>query len=305
MDIKALRYFLAVAREENMTKAAEQIHVSQPTLSKQLKALEDELGKPLFIRHAFSIELTEEGQLLRKRAQDLVEMADKITNEFASMDNISGGDLYFGLAESYQIRYLAKQIKAFKVTYPNLRYHITSGGSEQVLERLDKGILDFAVLVELPDYSIYNVLEFPETDKWGVVIPNIHPLAKKQYITVEDLIGQPLFASEQSWQADIPRWAGSKMGQLKLEGSFQLAYNGAMFTAENLGLLLTFDKLVDIGPDSGLTFRPLYPMLENKMYLVWKKHQVFSPIAERFLTRMRKELTTETVAGKNALCGKF
>lgn len=298
MDVKALRYFLAVAREENMTRAAEQIHVSQPTLSKQLKALEDELGKPLFIRHAFSIELTEEGQLLRKRAQDLVEMADKITNEFASMDNISGGDLYFGLAESYGIRYLAKQIKAFKVTYPDLRYHITSGGSEQVLERLDKGILDFAVLVELPDYSKYSVLEFPETDHWGVVMPNSHPLAEKQSITVEDLIGHPLFASEQSWQADIPRWAGSKMDQLKLEGSFQLAYNGAMFTAENLGLLLTFDKLVDTGPDSGLSFRPLSPMLENKMYFVWKKHQVFSPIAERFLTRMRKELTSQ---GENHL----
>lgn len=293
MDIKTLRYFLAVAREENMTRAAEQLHVSQPTISKQLKALEEELGKPLFIRHAFSIELTEEGRLLRKRAEDLVEIADKITNEFSALDDISGGDLYFGLAESYQIRFLAKQIKEFKMTYPNIRYHVTSGGTEQVLERLNKGILDFAVLVETPDYTKYGALEFPEADKWGIVIPKEHPLAKKQYITVEDLIGLPLFASEQSWHADIPRWAGNKMDQLRLEGSFQLAYNGAVFTAENLGVLLTFDKLVNTGPDSDLAFRPLAPVLENKMYLVWKKHQVFSPIAERFLSKIRGALSKQ------------
>ena len=290
MDIKALRYFLAVAREENMTKAAEQIHVSQPTLSKQLKALEEELGKQLFIRHAFHIELTDEGQLLRKRAEDLVAMADKIQDEFSSMDDITGGDLYFGLAESYQIRVLAREIKRFKTLYPNLRYHITSGGSEQVLERLDKGILDFAVLVETPDYKKYNVIEFPETDKWVAVMHKDHPLAKKETITVDDLINIPLFCSNQSWNADIPRWAGDQMKQLQLEGSFQLSYNGAVFAAEQLGVLLTFDKLVNTGEDSGLISRPLSPVLENKMYFVWKKYQIFSPIAEKFITEIKKRL---------------
>ena len=195
MDIKSLRYFLAVAREENMTRAAEQIHVSQPTLSKQLKALEDELGRQLFIRHAFSIELTDEGQLLRKRAEDLVAMADKIVDEFSAMDDITGGDLYFGLAESYQIRLLAREIQTFKKRYPGLRCHITSGGTEQVMERLDKGILDFAVIVEMPDLKKYSVLEFPETDKWVVLLRRDHPLAAKEAITVEDLIGIPLFCS--------------------------------------------------------------------------------------------------------------
>lgn len=293
MDIKALRYFLAVAREENMTRAAELLHVTQPTLSKQLKALEEELGKQLFTRHAFSIELTDEGQLLRKRAEDLVDMADKIINEFSALDDITGGDIYFGLAESYQISFLAKQIKEFKEQYPGLRYHITSGGTEQVLERLNKGILDFAVLVETPDYSKYNVLEFPETDKWGIVIPKNHPLAGKEKIFVDDLIGLPLFCSEQSWHADIPRWAGNKMDLLRLEGSFQLAYNGSIFAAEDLGVLLTFDKLVNTGSESPLTFRPLTPALENKMYLVWKKYQVFSPIAERFVTKFRDSLGKE------------
>ena len=195
VDIKALRYFLAVAREENMTRAAEQIHVSQPTLSKQLKALEDELGRQLFVRHAFSIELTDEGQLLRKRAEDLVAMADKIVDEFSAMDDITGGDLYFGLAESYQIRLLAREIQSFKEQYPGLRCHITSGGTEQVMERLDKGILDFAVIVEMPDLKRYSVLEFPETDKWVVLLRRDHPLAAKEAITVEDLIGIPLFCS--------------------------------------------------------------------------------------------------------------
>lgn len=292
MDIKALRYFLAVAREENMTRAAEFLHVTQPTLSKQLKSLEDELKKPLFIRHAFSIELTDEGQLLRKRAEDLVEMADKITKEFSALDDISGGDIYFGLAESYQISYLAKEIKQFREQYPNLRYHITSGGTEQVIEKLDKGILDFAVLVETPDFKKYNALEFPGTDKWGAVVAKNHPLAKKSSILVQDLIGYPILCSHQSWYADIPRWAGEYMNELKLEGAFQLSYNASLFAAEGLGVLLTFDKLINTGAESKLTFIPLNPPLENKMYIIWKKYQSFSPIAKRFIEKLIKDITS-------------
>ena len=159
MEIKNLRYFLAVAREENMSKAAEQLHVSQPTLSKTLKALEEELGKKLFIRHSFSISLTDEGMLLRDRAQDLVAMSDKIEQEFNSLDDITGGDIYFGLAESYQIIYPARAIYKLKEKYPNFTYHITSGDTEQVTEKLDKGILDFAVLCETPDSNKYEYVK--------------------------------------------------------------------------------------------------------------------------------------------------
>ena len=235
MDLRVLRYFLAVAREENMTRAAQILHVTQPTLSRQLKALEEELGKTLFIRHAFRIELTEEGRLLRKRAEDLVDMADKITNEFSAMDDITGGDLYFGLAESYQIRFLAREIKRFKRKYPNLHYHITSGGTEQVIERLDKGLLDFAVIVETPDYKKYNVLEFPETDKWGAVVPKDHPLASKESVRVDDLVGLPLFVSEQSWNADIPRWAGPKMKDLKAGRIFSIILQWFHFCQRRAG----------------------------------------------------------------------
>lgn len=287
MEIKTLRYFLAAAREQNMTRAAEYLHVTQPTLSKQIQALEEELGKKLFTRHSFSIELTEEGNLLRKRAEDLVSMADKIAGEFAVLNDVTGGDIYFGLAESRQIRYLAREIKKFRNAYPGLRYHITSGDTEQVTEKLDKGLLDFAVLAETPDPAKYNSVCFPEPDVWGLVMPSGCPLAEKDGIEADDLAGLPLFCSEQGWEKDIPYWCGEKMDKLVLEGSFRLAYNASLFVKEGLGYLLTFDGLVAAGPESGLVFRPLIPRLETKIWLVWKKYQVFTPIAERFMGRLK------------------
>ncbi len=295
MELRTMRYFLAVAREENMTRAAELLHVTQPTLSKQLKTLEDELGKKLFIRHSFSIQLTEEGILLRKRAEDLVKMADKITEEFLTLDDVSGGDIYFGLAESYQIRHLAAVIKKLKNAYPKLHYHITSGDTEQVTEKLDKGIIDFAVLVQEPDTSKYHYLPFPDADLWGVVMPADCPLAEKKAICVDDLIGLPLFCSEQSWNYDIPKWCGSRMEQLHLEGSFRLSYNGSLFVKEGLGFLLTFKHLIDTHPDSGLVFRPLTPRLESNMYLIWKKYQVFTPIAEQLLKMLKSDFSAQNL----------
>ena len=287
MEIRTLRYFLAVAREENMTRAAETLHLSQPALSKQLKSLEEELGKKLFTRHSFSIKLTEEGILLRNRAEDLVSMADKIEQEFISLDEVTGGDLYFGLAESYQISFLAKEIKTFKEKYPDIRYHITSGDTEQVVEKLDKGLLDFAVLAEIPNSEKYESIVFPTADTWGLVMPSNDPLAKKKAIRVDDLIGLPLFCSEQAWEKDFPAWAKDKMNKLHLEGSFKLSYNGSIFAKEKLGYLLTFDKLIDTSPSSGLVFRPLSPKLETNLYLIWKRYQTFSPIAERFLSQIK------------------
>ena len=287
MEIKNLRYFLAVAREENMSKAAGQLHVSQPTLSKTLKALEEELGKKLFIRHSFSISLTDEGMLLRDRAQDLVAMSDKIEQEFSSLDDITGGDIYFGLAESYQIRYLAREIYKLKEKYPNFTYHITSGDTEQVTEKLDKGILDFAVLCETPDSNKYEYVKFPEADVWGAILSSSHPLAKKKSIHVSDLIGQPLFVSEQSWNNEIKTWAKERFPKLKLEGSFRLSYNGSVFARENLGILLTFKDLINTeGTD--MVFRPLSPELKSELYLIWNKYQAFTPIAEKFLEQIKK-----------------
>ena len=288
MEIRTLRYFLAVAREENMTRAAEILHVTQPTLSKALKSLEDELGRKLFIRHSFSIRLTEEGVLLRNRAEDLISMADKIEKEFISLDDISGGELYLGLAESYQIRYLARIIKEFKTRYPNLHYHITSGDTEQIADKLDKGLLDFLVLAELPDSRKYEYLAFPEKDVWGLVIPEGDPLADHQEIRAEDLTGLPLFCSEQSWNEELKKWAGSSFSKLKLEGSFRLSYNGSVFAREGLGYLLTFRHLIDTSEESGLLFRPLEPTLETTLYIAWNRYQTFTPIAERFMKQLKE-----------------
>ena len=288
MEIRTLRYFLAVAREENMTRAAEQLHVTQPTLSKTLKALEDELGKKLFTRHSFSIALTEEGVLLRDRAEDLVSMADKIEKEFLSLDDITGGELYLGLAESWQIRYLARDIRKLKNKYPSLTYHITSGDTEQVTEKLDKGLLDFAVICDAPNGKKYDAIAFPEGDTWGLIFPSKDPLAQRETICVDDLVGLPLFTSEQGWEGDIRKWAGDRFPELHLEGSFRLAYNASMFVREGLGYQLSFRHLVDVSESSGLAFRPLEPRLESKLYLIWNRYQAFTPIAERFIEQIRR-----------------
>ncbi|RJF41892.1 LysR family transcriptional regulator [Actinomyces sp. 2119] len=290
MEIQTLRYFLAVAREENMTRAAGALHVTQPTLSKQVRSLERELGHKLFTRHSFSIELTEEGRLLRERATDLVRMADRIETEFRGLDDVTGGDLHLGLAESWQVSILAQEISHLRRHCPRLRYHVTSGGTAQVTDSLDRGLLDFAALVEPPDATRYGSLPLPVIDVWGVVMRSDSTLAAKEAVTVEDLVGLPLLCSEQSWERDIPGWAGERMGELTLEGTFQLAYNGAVFARAGLGYLLAFDHLVDTSPSSGLTFRPLKPTLTSHMYLIWRREQVLSPIAQRFLAQVRSSL---------------
>ncbi len=292
MEIRSLRYFLAVAREENMTRAASLLHVTQPTLSKALKSLEEELGKKLFTRKAFSIRLTEEGALLRDRAADLLDMADRIESDFRAMNDVTGGDLYFGLAESYQIRFLARELHSMKADYPNLRYHITSGDTEQLAGRLDRGLLDFAVLADVPDFHKYKALKFPEPDIWGLVMPAEDPLAQKEEIHFDDLVGLPLFCSEQGWYGAIAEWSAGRFDELALEGSFRLAYNGSIFVKEGLGYLLAFDRIVNTSPESSLAFRPLAPRLATDLYLIWKKHPAFSPIAARFLERIEKHMKT-------------
>lgn len=291
MEIRVLRYFLEIARQGNMSRAAETLHITQPTLSKQMKDLEEELGKKLFRRGSSSMHLTDEGMLLRKRAEDIVEMVDKTADEFKALDDITGGEVHIGCAESYQIKYLAQAIKAFRKKYPLFRYHLTSGNTEQVTERLDRGVIDFAVIVEPPNLSKYNYLEVPGTNIWGVIMKKDDVLSQKERICVEDLAGLEVICSAQSMQADIPRWCGEKADMLKLSGTVNLAYNGSVFVKEGLGYMLTFDQLVDTGPDSELCFRPLEPPLETKMYVIWKKYQMFTPIAKLLLEELKLQLS--------------
>lgn len=286
MEIRELRSYLAVAYHENMTRAAEELHMSQSALSKQVKSLEEELGCKLFERRSFGISLTEEGRLLSERAASLVAMADKIEEEFDALDNVTGGTIYFGLAESFQIKYLAREIKKLKVRCPDLKYHVLSGVSAQVTSLLDTGVIDFAVLAETPDGAKYESIPFPECDRWGVVMATGCELAKKDAITVDELVGLPLFCSDQAWKNDIPRWAGKRMKKLQRTAGFGLAYNGAVFAREGLGYLLTFDKIVDTSSGSGVVFRPLSPSLTTKLYFVWKSGRPLTPIAQKFLAQV-------------------
>ncbi|CUO59062.1 Hca operon transcriptional activator [[Eubacterium] contortum] len=290
MEIRVLRYFLEIAREENMTRAAERLHISQPSLSRQMKELETELGKKLFVRSSYSIHLTNEGMLLRKRAEDLLEMADKITNEFKSMDDIAGGDVYIGCAESYLIKYLAFAVKRLNQRYPGIHYHTVSGDTEIVAERLDRGLSDMAFIVEPPDLSKYNYLEVPENDTWGAIMRKDCPLAEKKAIQLEDLLPYPVFCSEQSAKVDLPRWCGEKIDQLNIMATFNLTNNGAVFVREGLGIALTFDRIIELTPDSELCFRPISPALHTKMYVIWKKYQVFTPAAQLLLDELKQVL---------------
>lgn len=283
MEIRVLRYFLEIAREGSMTAAAEVLHISQPALSKQMKELEEELGKKLFRRGSRSVSLTDEGILLRRRAEDILDMVDKTTEEFRAIDELQGGDVYLGCAESFQIAYIARKIRDFKKQYPLFRYHIVSGDRTIVLDRLDRGLLDFGVVVEMPDLDRYQYLELPGVDTWGVLMPQAHPLAQKKAVRVDDLIGEELICSEQSVEVDIPRWCGRTADKLNFTGNTNLAYNGSVFVREGLGLMLCFEHLIQPCAENGLVFRPLEPRLENRLYLIWKKYQVFTPIAQRLL----------------------
>ena len=293
MEIRVLRYFLEIARAGSMTRASETLHVSQSALSKQIKELEQELGKKLFHRGSTTLTLTEEGMLLRKRAEDILDIVDKTTDEFKALDEITGGEVRIGCAESYQIKYLARVIKHFRESYPLFRYHLTSGNTEQVIERLDRGIIDFAAIAEPPNLSRYNYLELPGGNTWGLIMRKSDPLSQKEQIHFEDLLGLPLICSEQGMKFDIARWCGEKIDMLNLSGTVNLAYNGSVFVREGIGYMLTFDRLIDTGSDSELCFRELEPLLETKMYIIWKKYQVFSPIAGLLLEEMKAHFSKQ------------
>ena len=194
-------------------------------------------------------------------------------------------------AESDGVKYLARCVKSLQEQYPRIRLHLYSGNTEDVSERLDKGLLDFAVLAQEVDLSKYNYLEVPYSDRWGLVMRKDSPLAKKEAVQMEDLLNLPLICSRQGITEDFPKWFGEKVDRLNIVGTFNLAYNAGVLVREGMGYALSFDKLINTGPDSELCFRPLMPALETKLYLVWKKYQVFTGIAEVFLKRLRRDLT--------------
>jgi DNA-binding transcriptional LysR family regulator len=290
MDTAVLKNFVTIAREGTMTAAAEALHISQPTLSVQMKNLEKEFDTRLFQKQGRNIVLTDEGFLLRKRAEDILEMIDKTYAEFQELNLLNGGDVRIGCAESYLICHLGNTIKKLRQTYPLLQYHLINGDSDVVIDRLDRGLLDLAIIVEPPNLTRYNYIELPGTDTWGVVMPKDHPLAAKMAITFDDLLGYDLIVSEQSYITDFPRWCGDRLDKLHFNGFTNLFYNGTVFVKCGLGLLLSFEHLVE--NDTDFCFRPLTPVLENKIYIIWKKYQVFTPIAEVLINALKDDFKT-------------
>ena len=291
MEFRVLRYFLTVAREGTITGAANSLHLTQPTLSRQLMDLEKELGQKLLVRGKYKVTLTPEGMMLRKRAEEIVSLVEKTQEEFSSINDIIGGDIYIGCGETDSMKYIAEVIKDIRMEYPQIKFHIYSGNAEDVIEKLDKGLIDFGVLIQPIDLSKYDNITLPEKDLWGVIVRKDSPLAKKEKIMLDDLKAVPVIASRQmsekySGQSGFLDWFGSEFKNLNIAATYNLVYNAAIMVRAGIGCAVTLDKLVNTTGESELCFIPLSPKLESGLDIVWKKHQIFSPAAKLFLERL-------------------
>lgn len=295
MDIRVLRYFLVVAREESFSQAAKVLYLSQPTLSRQIRELEEELDTKLFIRTNRNVILTKEGIRFRKRAQEIVELTEMTKAEFARpVDEISGG-VYIGAGETGAMRTVANAAAQIRQRHPGIHFHLHSGNSDDVLERLQKGLIDFGVLVEPVKLDLYESLQLPCFDTWGVLMRKDHPLAQLEVITPDDIGDIPLMTSRQSLVAQyIANWLGKRIVHLNIIGTYNLIFNAGLMVESGMTSLLCLDHLIDTRKHSDLCFRPLEPRMGVAIHLVWKKSQVFSPAAEVFLQKMYEVCTTPT-----------
>ena len=287
MEIRVLRYFLETAREGNMTRAAERLYISQPTMSKQLKELERELGAKLFVRSNYSIKLTEAGMLLRERAEDILSLVDKTEAEFKSLEEINSGDIFVGALESEAMSSFAEAVRELQRTYPKIRCNIYSGNLPDVCERLDKGLLDFAIVMSYVDLSKYNYLELPMKDTWGILMRKDDPLAGKENFSVSELKELPLICSRQWIDQEVPRWFDVASDKLNITATYNLVFNGSIMAKAGMGYAVVLDRLVNTGSDSELVFCPLSGVPPTDMYMIWRKHQTFTPVAELLVQELR------------------
>lgn len=291
MELRVLKYFLAVAREENITAAAEKLHITQPTLSKQLMDLENELGKKLFIRGKRKITLTEEGIFLRKRAGEIVELANKTEAEIKMQDDIVGGEIYIGGGETEAMHFIAGIIKKLNLKYPQIRFHMFSGNGEDVEERLDKGLIDFGVFVGLTDLKKYDYLKLKTFDTWGLLMRKDCHLAKKESVTPKDIDKIPLLCSRQALiQNELAGWLGYSFERLNIVGTYNLIFNASVMVDEGICCALAINGLINTTGDSNLCFRPLEPEIKADTIIAWKRHPAFSKSAEIFLKYLQDEL---------------
>lgn len=291
MDIRVLQYFLAVAREESITKAAETLRMTQPPLSRQLKDLEEELGKQLLIRGSKKVTLTEDGMLLRKRAEELVDLMEKTKAELTSSSENINGDIYIGCGETERISFLAQAAQDLQKKHPLIHYHIYSGDEERVMERLDKGLIDFGLLVGASNINKYDYIKLPQKDLWGVLMRKDSPLAEKEKVCAEDLWDKPLIVSHQtSINTEMFRWLKSDISKLNIVATYDLIYNAAQFARKGFGYVIALDRLINTVGDSNLCFKPLSPILEAELCIVWKKYQILSRASNIFLNQLQQEI---------------
>lgn len=291
MDIRVLEYFLAVAREESITKAAKVLSMTQPPLSRQMKELEDELGKQLFIRGNKKVTLTEEGVLLRKRAEELIELMEKTKEEIRSSEERIHGTVLIGAGESDAVSFLARTARRLQMSHPDISYHLYSGDATSITEKLDHGLIDFGLLVEPVDISKYEYLRLPAKDTWGVLMRRDSPLAVKDHILAEDLWEKPLLVSHQIYDSsELSSWFQRDIRKLHITAAYELVYNATHFVKSGCGYALSLDKLINTTGESELTFRPLYPALDAGLCFVWKKHQIFSRASRLYLDTLKKDL---------------
>lgn len=294
METRVLKYFLAVAKEGSMTSAAKTLHITQPTLSRQIMELEEEVGHKLFTRGYHSLSLTMEGMFLRKRAEEIMDIICKTASELKSANKGVSGDVYIGCGESKSMEIIAEAVNETRKEYPEVHFHFFSGNSIYVSEQLEKGVLDFGVFIEPADTSNFESIALPAKDVWGVVMRNDCRLAKKKSVKVKDLIGLPLICSRQASEEFSPnnaykKWFGKYFEKLDIVASYNLIYNASIMVRSGVGYAITLDKLLNVMGGGDLCFKPLSPRLESGLKFAWKKRQVFSGAAEMFLERMKRK----------------
>lgn len=292
MELRTLRYFLAVAREENITNAARVLHVTQPTLSRQLKDLERELGVQLFVRGNRKTVLTDEGMLLRKRADEIVSLADRTEAELAGSRDEVMGDVYIGGGETYAMTTVAQTIADLQRRYPDLRFHVHSGNADDVCERIDKGLLDFGLLIDPAPLSRYETLLLPLADRFGLLVRRDNPLAEKGFVEPADVRREALIGSRpRVMETLIAPWAGVDPDELDVRDSFNLIYNATLLVEQGAGSAVCLDKLVFNDAQQGkFAFLPFEPALTVRSHVAWKKYQVRSKAAEVFLDALQKKV---------------
>ena len=289
MDIRVLKYFLAVAEAESITRAAEILHTTQPNLSRQLTDLEESVGRKLFERGSRKITLTEEGMFLCRRAKEIVALLERTEVDLALFDEVTSGDVYIGAAETHAMRRIGNVIQSLRHSHPQVMYHFFSGSTVEVLEQVNKGLFDFGILVDPVDPQKYEHIRLPVNDTWGVLMRRDSPLAELEAIRPEDIKDKPLLCSQQMLDAkDIAEWIGEDFKNLNVVFTFNLITTPAMMVEEGVGYTFTFDRLINTTGESNLCFRPLEPRFETGLYLVWKKDQRLTKQAKLFLERFKQ-----------------